>query len=172
VLALVGVVAASSSCPTTQLYGTYTVTPSSLTTGQVSRFGAQSQVSFANPSFAEIHCCEQLHMLKRASVPGQAQVHRLLHRGCKQSPRRVDVPNSAHRPAGDRRIQLDGQLTQRLSAMLVVTHAHTLQLPEGYWATGQVNYTLRALVTYPDPGHAGLIDTRPYDAVPLQIAGN
>jgi hypothetical protein len=58
------------------------------------------------------------------------------------------------------------------SALLVVTHTHTLKLPEGYWATGQVNYTLRALVTYPDPGHAGLIDTRPYDAVPLQIAGN
>jgi hypothetical protein len=53
-----------------------------------------------------------------------------------------------------------------------VTHTRTLQLPEGYWATGQVNYTLRALVTYPDPGHTGLIDTRPYDAVPLQIAGN
>jgi hypothetical protein len=56
--------------------------------------------------------------------------------------------------------------------MLVLTHVRTLQLPEGYWATGQVNYTLRALVIYPDPGHAGLIDARPYDAVPLQIAGN
>jgi hypothetical protein len=53
-----------------------------------------------------------------------------------------------------------------------VTHTHTSQLPEGYWATGQVSYTLRALVIYPDPAHAGLLDARAYDAVPLQINGN
>jgi hypothetical protein len=58
------------------------------------------------------------------------------------------------------------------------THTHTTpQLPEGYWATGQATgatYALRPLVIYPDPAHAGLLDTytHPYDAVPLQISGN
>jgi hypothetical protein len=113
VLALVGVVAASSSCPTTQLYGTYTVTPSSLTTGQVSRRAARGQVSFANPPFAEIYRREQLYMLERAAVPGEAQVHRLLHCGHRQSAGRLDIPDSAHCPAGDRRVQSDGKLTQR-----------------------------------------------------------
>jgi hypothetical protein len=49
------------------------------------------------------------------------------------------------------------------------------QLPEGYWATGQATgatYTLRALVIYPDPAHAGMLDAHPYDAVPLQISRN
>jgi hypothetical protein len=113
VLALFGV-AAASSCPAYQLYGDYTVTPSSLSAGQVGRRPVHREGSVADPPLAAIHRREQLHVLERPPVPGQAPVHRLLHRGHEQHPRGLDVPDPAHQPARRRRVQPDGTRTPRL----------------------------------------------------------